>query len=298
MRMLILNIFKFLRFDKMVFLLFSYSGFGLQRYHSIRIIFEFFASRLRSNFIEIGGHEMFLDSKDSLCLSINGVYEPLATEIIKKEVKSGDIVLDIGAHIGYYTLIFAKLVGENGKVFAFEADPTNFNLLKKNIITNGYKNVILIHKAVCNETKKIKLYLCEYNNGMHRIYKSKFCRSHIEIESTRLDDYFEKINFNKQINFIKIDVEGAELDVLRGMSLLLDKNKKLKILTEFTPVSLFEQGHNPEDFIKILDKHDFQFFDINEKKNKINFVGISKLNQKYTPAKSNYTNLLCLKKSK
>lgn len=296
--MLILNIFKFLRFDKMVFLLFSYEGFGLQRYRSIRIIFEFFASRLRSNFIEIGGHKMFLDSRDSLCLSINGVYEPLETEIIKKEVKSGDIVLDIGAHIGYYTLILAKIVGENGKVFAFEADPTNFNLLKKNIITNGYKNVILIHNAVSNENKKIKLYLCEYNNGMHRIYKSKFCSSYIEIESTRLDDYFEKINFNKQINFVKMDVEGAELDVLRGMSLLLDKNKKLKIVTEFAPVSLFERGNNPEDFIKILNKHDFQFFDINEKKNKINFIDIAKLNQKYTPAKNNYTNLLCLKKSK
>ena len=69
------------------------------------------------------------------------------TALVKRIVRNGDIVVDIGAHIGYYTLIFARLVGPKGKVFAFEPEPNNFNLLIKNIKINGYKNIIPVQKA-------------------------------------------------------------------------------------------------------------------------------------------------------
>ncbi len=111
-------------------------------------------SFLKSNFAEVQGQKMFLDKKDVLGLSINGVYEPLETKLVRKEVKKSDVVLDIGANIGYYTLILAKLVGKKGRVFAFEPDPTNFALLKKNISINGYKNVILVPKAVAGKTRR------------------------------------------------------------------------------------------------------------------------------------------------
>lgn len=79
---------------------------------------------------------MFLEATDCLGLLTHEIHEPLMTEIIKRETKEGDVVLDIGAHIGYYTLMFARLVGKEGKVFAFEPDPDNFTLLKKNIEIN------------------------------------------------------------------------------------------------------------------------------------------------------------------
>ena len=115
---------------------------------------------------------MFLDSVDSLRLSFNGVYEPCETEFVMNEIKKGDVVLDIGANIGYYTLIFARLVGEEGKVFAFEPDPENFALLKKNVEINGYHNVVLVQKAISNKTGKIRLFKFDDFKAGHRIHDS------------------------------------------------------------------------------------------------------------------------------
>ena len=106
-------------------------GYGIGRFYPIRVFHKFALKKMKSNFAIVQGHKMFLDSEDSLNLSINGIYEENETALIKKEIEQGNIVLDIGANIGYYTLIVAKLVGKNGKVFAFEPDPTNFALLKK-----------------------------------------------------------------------------------------------------------------------------------------------------------------------
>ena len=90
--------------------------------------------------------------------------------MIKQEVKEGNNVIDIGANIGYFTLLFAKLVGPNGKVFAFEPDPTNFSILKKNIEENNYDNVILSQKAISDKTETTKLFLCKFSNGMQNVF--------------------------------------------------------------------------------------------------------------------------------
>ena len=74
------------------------------------------------------------------------------TDVVTKEIQPGDTVLDLGANIGYFTLLFAKLVGNNGIVFAFEPEPQNIALLTKNIKINNYKNVTLVPKAVSNTT--------------------------------------------------------------------------------------------------------------------------------------------------
>jgi len=269
------------------------SGYGIGKLYPIKLAHEFLRSHLKTNVAEVLGHKMFLDSKDSLDLSINGVYEPLETKLVKKEIKKGDVVLDIGANIGYYTLIFAKLVGEEGKVFAFEPDPDNFALLKKNIEINGYRNVILVQKAVSNKTAKIRLYLSEARADVHTIYDSHDGRQSIEIEAVRLDDYFK--NYNGRIDFIKMDIEGAEAGAIQGMPLLLRKNKHLKILTEFLPIALKEFGIDAEDYLKLLLKHGFTLYDINQRRKKIEPDNIAELSERYAPETGNYTNLLCVK---
>ena len=111
--------------------------------------------------VMVEGHKMFLDSVDTFHLCTNGYHEPIETDLIKKHVKRGDVVLDLGANIGYFTLILPRLVGEEGKVFAFEPDPENFALLKKNVEINSYQNVVLVQKAVSNRNGKATLYLYE-----------------------------------------------------------------------------------------------------------------------------------------
>src|SRR3990172_1939329 len=109
----------------------NFGGKGLRKYPFVRIMKNYMISQAKSDFAIVQGHKMYLGPKDSLNLSINGVYEDVETEFVKKIIHEGDIVLDIGANIGYYSLIFAKLVGKLGKVFSFEPEPYNFSLLNK-----------------------------------------------------------------------------------------------------------------------------------------------------------------------
>lgn len=248
-------------------------------------------------FIKVQEQRMFLDKRDSLGLSVRGIYEPFETETVQKEIKEGDIVLDIGANIGYYTLIFAKIVGENGKIFAFEPDPTNFLLLKKNVEINGYKNVILIEKAVFNKTEKARLYLSDNTAIDHRIYNPIYKnenRKSINVEAICIDNYFE--NYAGKIDFIKMDIQGAEASAFQGMSNLLKKNDAIKIITEFFPNGLKAAGTSSEEYLKLLTDSDFKLYDINEQEKKMQSVDVNELLKIYTPEKNNYTNLLCRKK--
>jgi len=266
------------------------SGHGLGKFYPVRVVNNFLISHLKPPFAEVDGHKMLWDSGGILSLLIHGIYEPLETELVKKEIKKGDVVLDIGANIGYYTLIFAKLVGEEGKVFAFEPDPTNFSLLKKNVELNGYKNVVLVQKAVSNKTGKIRLYLSKDNRADHRIYNSGDGRQSIESEATRLDDYFK--NYDGKIAFIKMDIQGAEGGALQGMFNLLKKNN-VKIAMEFCPIGLKRFGMEPEECLKLLTESGFTLYEIAEREKKIKPVDIPKLLEIYTPEEENRTNIFC-----
>lgn len=269
------------------------SRLGIERFYLGKVVSNFIISHLKPDFVVVQGHKMFLDSKDSLRLSIYRAHETLEMEAIKK-IEKGDVVLDVGAHIGYYTLIFAKLVGEEGKVFAFEPDPDNFALLKKNVEMNGYRNVIFVPKAVSNRTGKIRLYLSEENSGDHRIYDSHDCRQSIQIESIRLDDYFK--DYDGKIDFIKMDIEGAEWAALQGMSRLLMKNKNLKIISEFWPLGLKRSGFAPEEYLKSLVQSGFELYHVNEKKKKIEAIDINEFLIMYNVEKENHTNLSCIRR--
>jgi FkbM family methyltransferase len=268
------------------------AGRGIGKFYLVRVINRFVISRLRSPVAAVDGHKMFLDSRDTLKISIRGIYEPMGTEVVKKCIKQGDAVIDIGANIGYYTLIFARLVGEEGKVYAFEPEPGNFSLLKKNVEINGYKNIILVQKAVSNETGKARLYLSKSNAVDHRIYDTHDGRSCIEIGSIRLDDYFSN---NNKINFIKMDIQGAEGKALQGMTQILKSNHDLKVMMEFSPIGLERQKMDPEETLKLLTASGFKLNEIMEREKRIKPVDVADLLKKYTPARKNTANLFLLK---
>lgn len=239
---------------------------GLKKIPFFRTMINTFDSRvypmLRPESTTVMGHTMFLDSLDSSRLALHGIYEPYETQLVLNTVKKGDVVIDIGANIGYYTLIFAKLVGENGKVLAFEPDPTNFELLKKNINVNGYHNVDLQQKAVCDQKQKINLFLSDDNKMDHRIIDPKDGRRSIEIDGVSLDEFLPPDQ--KMVNFIKIDAQGAEFQILKGMSQTLQKNKDLKVIIEFWPKIFMENNWDPLVFFKSLEQAGFSIKLINE----------------------------------
>ena len=268
------------------------SSLGFGRIRLLIGVERFLRSQIKPDFIEIDGHKLFLDKLDSLELFLHGSYEEFETETVKKIIKKGDIVLDVGANIGYYTLIFAKLVGKDGMVFAFEPEPTNFDLLKKSVTINGYKNVILIRKALSDRTGKTKLFLSEVNLGDHMIMDTKENRNSIEIDTITGEDYFRDLN--KKINFIKMDIQGAEIDALRGMSSLLQKMNEIKIMIEFAPMWL-KFGNDPLELLNLLNEYDFKISEIDVSRKKIIPIDSQELIKKYPPERKKHTNLLCSK---
>ncbi|HZC48982.1 MAG TPA: FkbM family methyltransferase [Nitrososphaeraceae archaeon] len=160
-------------------------------------------------------------------------------DIIKRFTpKEGDIVIDIGAHIGLYTIISSKRVGANGKVVAIEADPSNFEMLKSNIKLNQLTNVTPLNYAVYSKETKVKLYLpsgesgfTKYNTIMPNWINAQ--EKFVEVNANTLD-YLLQLNEIRQeeVNWIKIDVEGAEFEVLKGATNVLSKSKDIAILME------------------------------------------------------------------
>ncbi|HKG41227.1 MAG TPA: FkbM family methyltransferase [Nitrososphaeraceae archaeon] len=160
-------------------------------------------------------------------------------DIIKRFTpKEGDIVIDIGAHIGLYTIISSKRVGANGKVVAIEAHPGNFEMLNSNIKLNRLNNVIPLNYAVYSKETKVKLYLpsgesgfTKYNTIMPNWINTR--EKFVEVNANTLD-YLLQLNEIRQeeVNWIKIDVEGAEFEVLKGASNVLSKSKDIAILME------------------------------------------------------------------
>jgi FkbM family methyltransferase len=149
----------------------------------------------------------------------------------------GSIVIDVGSHFGRYTIIASKRVGPNGKVVAIEADPRNFNILKRNIKLNNLKNIITLNCAAYSEETKVKMYLRSeglsealYNTVMsNRFEPVKF----FEVRANTLDHLIQSEGIHlEQINWIKIDVEGAELEVLKGAKSILSKSNNISLLIE------------------------------------------------------------------
>ena len=234
--------------------------------------------------ITIDGFKIFLNKDDPLRLSLFGEFEKGERSILAKLIKKGDTVLDIGANIGFHSLLFSRLVGEKGMVYAFEPFPENFALLKKNIEINNIKNMKPIQKAVSDKEGTERLYVDKYSNASHSFYTPD-AKEFMEVETIKLD------GFEIKTDFIKIDVEGAERKVLKGMIKLIERNPNLKMMIEFVPHTAKKTGVSTEEFLDTLEKY-FKLYEI-DKENLIE-INKDKLSEKYTIQNCKGTNLFCI----
>lgn len=251
---------------------------------------------IKPKFVKIFEMKLFINPKDKILSDIiikDGIWEPEETKFATKIIKKGWVVLDIGANIGYYTLLFSKLVGKKGKVFSFEPDAENFTLLEQNVRENKLKNIVLINKAVSDKTGKIKLFLDEENKGDHKIYNSYDGRKSVTIESVRLDDYFK--NYKGKIDFIKMDIQGAEGLATLGMLNLLKKQKHITVLTEYWPMGLYKAGINPQKYLTLFKKSGFCLYELDKNNQKCIPLNENKLHKDCTIENKKYANLICVK---
>lgn len=178
-----------------------------------------------------------------------GLYEQETTVLCKRIIKPGMRVADVGAHAGYFTRLYSDLVGSTGVVYAFEPDPENFALLKKN--TRHLKNVKLFPMAVSDKVGTVNFYETENNTGCHSLIASRSRSNKIIVNSTTLDALFNSGEIQR-LDLIKIDIEGAEPMALKGMQSVIAANPKIALIVEFCPENLRESHVDPGGFINSI----------------------------------------------
>jgi FkbM family methyltransferase len=243
------------------------SGKGLERFSLVSKTYRFLTRNLIGEDIisvNVHGQKMYVNATFGLTLLSTGTYESerFMTTLFTKFVTKGAIVVDVGAYVGYYTLLAARAVGNEGKIYCFEPEPSNYALLVKNIKVNSCSNVVAIPKAVTDITGAVKLFMAENPSG-HSIVGGNPNQRAILADSTTLDDFF--IGREYPIHVIKIDVEGAEMAVLQGMKNIIAKNRKLNIFTEFIPEALKKAGYPPVEYLSKLANYGFDIYLIDER---------------------------------
>jgi FkbM family methyltransferase len=181
--------------------------------------------------------------------------------------KEGDTVVDVGAHLGRYALISSNRVGKEGQVIAIEANPTVFAKLNKNLELNQVTNTTSLNYAVYSEKTTMKLFLLDESNDTYHagntIIRDRYNlitpteEKSIEINANTLDNILTSIGIKvEDINWIKIDVEGAEYEVLKGAHNILSKSKDITILIEVH--HLDEKKNLFEDIMELLCSYGFK----------------------------------------
>ncbi|RJQ51096.1 MAG: FkbM family methyltransferase [Desulfobacteraceae bacterium] len=200
-----------------------------------------------------------------------GFYEKDISFLMISLLKPGDMVIDVGAHIGYFTLLAGSLVEESGRVFSFEPIEENRKRLMHQVGINGLTNAILYPDVVGDQNGKTTFFYNEDNDGGHAIWdvsrhpfneKTKRAPRLLSLPIVRLDDFFNPDALSK-LKMIKIDTEGNELNVLAGARHLIDTHRVKCIACELNRYGLKQMGHSERQlrgFMYDLDYETLAYF--------------------------------------
>ena len=195
------------------------------------------------------------------------------TKFLKKIINSGQTVLDIGANMGWYSVHFSKWVGQSGKIFAFEPVPEIHEELSSNIKLNFCQNIVVLNCALGNKNEKIFFNVSDFEGGSGASSENLKFGKKIEVLKRKLDDVMTEQNVDN-IDFIKIDIEGGELNMLKGAEKLIEKHKP-KMLLEIVDIHCDRFGYLPEDVCNFLFNKGYDGFYIgNEHSKKLKDINI------------------------
>jgi FkbM family methyltransferase len=175
----------------------------------------------------------------------------------RRLIRPGMRVLDVGAHIGYYTRLFARLAGRSGEVWAFEPHPENFAILRENLRGRHAGNVHLLQRAVGEASGKVRLHLSPGSSNHSLVPGYTESQGALEVDSVALDSFLGEQGV-ATVDFVKIDVEGAEPRVLAGMERLLAASPNAALLIELNPRALACGGSSPEALLDRIGRLGFE----------------------------------------
>jgi FkbM family methyltransferase len=218
------------------------------------------------------GHLIFLDTRDTSLLPFlvsQGYWEAGVTRALLRILRPGQRVVEVGANVGYYTLLFASRVGPAGSVTAFDANPRAIGLLRRSLAANGLALAAqVVSMAVVDRPGRVTFNLLARQQGSSSIHA--FGREDLaawddeatplDVEATSLDAFFG--DDAAPVDLVKVDAEGAEPAILAGMQGLLGRSPRVRLVLEFIPASLRRGGHDPRAFLASLTSLGFRLHTI------------------------------------
>ncbi len=228
-----------------------------REYIPLKFLYLFFKDGIIMK--KVQGSKMILDLNDfgiSRELVLYGVHEKNSTEEVKRTITPGMSILEVGANIGYYSLIETKLAGPTGKLYAIEPSPYNFECLKKNLELNGIKNAYLHQAAFGEKRTKQKFYVYDKSNLSSFIKRDDLLMQsqEVEVEMITLDDFLN----GKQVDFIRMDVEGYEKEILKGAEKALSSDNKPKyFFIEVHSELLHKKDSSAREILEFLEKYGY-----------------------------------------
>lgn len=207
--------------------------------------------------VECQGHRMVVNAHDegvARQILVKGIYEEEETHFFLEWLKPNMAVIDIGANVGYFTLLACKAVGPGGTVFAFEPEPGNFKLLEKNLSLNAYAQGRPLQLALSDKRGTVRLFTDSANLGNPSLARGNITSSAdaVDVETARLDDLLaEQKDLPARFDLIKMDAQGAEALVIEGAVELLKRDRPT-LLIEFWPMGLENMGSDPTAFLERL----------------------------------------------
>jgi FkbM family methyltransferase len=181
-----------------------------------------------------------------------GFWEPRETRYLQTLLQAGQTFVDVGANVGYFSLLAAALVGPTGTVIAVEPEPRNIDLLRRNIARNGADTVRVIPFAAAAAEATMSLALDEQNRGAHRLVASDDPQAGPSVRCVRLDEVLPE-----RVDVIKVDAQGYDHEVVEGLERTLAANPFATLIVELSGFELSRRGVDPATVLTRYEELDF-----------------------------------------
>lgn len=265
----------------------------------LKYILNKIIKNITPDFIDINEGKIYFNKADPVMTAWTtmGSFEPGTVKYFREALQQGMNVIDIGANIGYYTVIAGYRVGQTGKVFSYEPNPENFHFLEDNIKKNNLKNTIPLMTALSDTIGERKLYLGNNKCTTHAFADNSGTGKSELVNTDTLDHSLVQYG-SPIIDIIKMDIEGAEILALDGMKETIKRSPNLIMFTELYPKAMKRLNRNPIEYLEKLEVLGFTLFLINE--NKQGLDPIDDINQFISTFKDDESveNIYAIKKPK
>jgi FkbM family methyltransferase len=220
-----------------------------------------------------------------------GRAEPFTVQLFRDHVTPGMTVVDIGAYLGFYTLIGARRAGPAGKVYAFECDPVNYRFLLHNLRLNSFDDVVASSAAVSDRAGSLPFVVGGWDLSTGSLWQESGDRPGFDVASTTLDLALD----GRPVDVLKMDIEGGEPRALDGMQATIAASPHLVMVVECNPHALASSGSSVVDLIERLRELGFEVREIDEKRKVCREITTTLVTEERAADPKFHVNLYCRK---